>query len=89
MNNETENNQNMTVEEFVAKLKELKRKNEDGLDKAQEELDRLEESEPDCDGAKYEKWQDKYDLQQLLVDSFTENIEKINSYLVKYDTDKV
>lgn len=89
MANNAENNQDITVEEFLARLKVLKSKQEDELDRAQEKLDEIEAKEPDCDGAKYERWQEKYDTQQLLIESLTENLEKIDSYLEQYDTDKV
>lgn len=89
MANNAENNQDITVEEFVARLKVLKSKQEDELDRAQEKLDEIEAKEPDCDGANYERWQEKYDTQQLLIESLTENLEKIDSYLEQYDTDKV
>ena len=89
MNNNTEKHEEITVEEFVARLKQLKVKTETELEKAQEKLDDLEASEPDCDGAKYERWQEKYDSQQLIVDTLEENMEKINRYLAEYDTAEV
>lgn len=84
-----ENNHDMTVEEFVAELKKLKEQNEDLLDKAANKLAELEDNEPDSDGAKYERWQDKCDEQQCLIDAIEEKLEKINSYLNEYDTDEV
>ena len=85
----TEKNKDMTVEEFVAELKKLKQQNEDLLDKAIDKLAELEENEPDSDGVRYERWQDKCDEQQCLIDAIEERIEKINSYLNEYNTDEV
>lgn len=85
----TEKNKDMTVEEFVAELKKLKQQNEDLLDKAIDKLAELEENEPDSDGVRYERWQDKCDEQQCLIDAIEERMEKINSYLNEYDTDEV
>lgn len=89
MNNNAENNHEMTVEEFVARLKTLREKNEEKLAAAQDKLAELEDSEPDSDGVKYERWQDKYDQQQLLVESLEEILDKIDSYLKEYDVDEV
>ena len=89
MNNNAENNHEMTVEEFVARLKTLREKNEEKLATAQDKLAELEDAEPDSDGVKYERWQDKYDQQQLLVESFEEILDKIDSYLKEYDVDEV
>lgn len=84
----TEKNHDMTVEEFVAELKKLKEQNEDLLEKAMDKLADLEDKEPDSDGVRYERWQDKCDEQQYIIDVTEEKIEKINSYLEKYDTSK-
>ncbi len=89
MNNNAENNHEMTVEEFVARLKTLREKNEEKLAAAQDKLAELEDAEPDSDGVKYERWQDKYDQQQLLVESLEEILDKIDSYLKEYDVDEV
>jgi len=82
----TEKNHEMTVEEFVAELKKLKAQNEDLLEKAMDKLADLEDNEPDSDGARYERWQDKCDEQQCIIDAAEERLEKINSYLEQYDT---
>lgn len=89
MNNNAENNHKMTVEEFVARLKTLREKNEEKLAAAQDKLAELEDAEPDSDGVKYERWQDKYDQQQFLVESFEEILDKIDSYLKEYDVGEV
>lgn len=89
MNNNAEKNQGMTVEEFVAELKRLKVQTEDKLADAIDKMAEIEDAEPDCDGAKYERWQDKYDRQQMIIDCFEDNLEKINSYLEEYDTSEV
>lgn len=85
----TEKNHEMTVEEFVTELKRLKEQNEDLLDKATEKLADLEDNEPDSDGVKYERWQDKCDAQQCLIEAIEERLDKINSYLEEYDTSEV
>ena len=45
----------------------------------------LEDKEPDSDGVRYERWQDKCDEQQQLIDSYEETLEKIEEYLAQYD----
>ena len=81
----TEKNHEMTAEEFVAELKKLKAQNEDLLEKAMDKLADLEDKEPDSDGIRYERWQDKCDEQQQLIDSYEETLEKIEEYLAQYD----
>lgn len=88
MNNK-EKNHEMTVEEFVSELKRLKEQNEELLDEAVNKLADLEDNEPDSEGVKYERWQDKCDTQQCIIDAIEEKLEKINSYLAKYDTNEV
>ena len=85
--NNTEKKQDMTVEEFVIELKKLKEQNEEGLAAALEKLAEIEDNEPGCEGAKYERWLEKYEDQQLTVDVYEENLEKIDSYLAEYDTE--
>lgn len=89
MNNNAENNHEMTVEEFVARLKKLKEKNEEKLAAEQDKLSEIEDTEPDSDGVRYERWQEKYDQQQLIVESYEETLDKINAYLAEYDKGEV
>jgi hypothetical protein len=89
MNNNAENNHEMTVEEFVARLKKLKEKNEEKLAAEQDKLSEIEDAEPDSDGVRYERWQEKYDQQQLIVESYEETLDKINAYLAEYDKGEV
>lgn len=89
MNNNAENNHEMTVEEFVARLKKLKEKNEEKLAADQDKLSEIEDAEPDSDGVRYERWQEKYDQQQLIVESYEETLDKINAYLAEYDKGEV
>lgn len=89
MNNNAENNHEMTVEEFVARLKKLKEKNEEKLAAEQDKLSEIEDAEPDSDGVRYERWQEKYDQQQLIVESYEETLDKINAYLTEYDKGEV
>lgn len=89
MNNNAENNHEMTVEEFVARLKKLKEKNEEKLAAEQDKLSEIEDAEPDSDGVRYERWQEKYDQQQLIVESYEETLDKINAYLAEYDKSEV
>lgn len=89
MNNNAENNHEMTVEEFVARLKKFKEKNEEKLAAEQDKLSEIEDAEPDSDGVRYERWQEKYDQQQLIVESYEETLDKINAYLAEYDKGEV
>ena len=84
--NTKKNEKEMTREEFVAELKRLKDENEEKLAKALDVMSDIEDAEPCCEGVKYERWLDKYEDQQAIIDSYEDVLERIDEYLVTYDT---
>ena len=80
----------MTKEECISKLTNIRETTEEKLSKAEENLTDLETKEPDGDGVKYDRWLEKYEDAQILVDYYQEILDEIEETISSIDNnDKV
>lgn len=67
----------------IKNCEDLKLKAQDLREELQDKLEILEDKEPDSDGVIYEKWEERKDDLEEVLDSFDTVIEKIEQFKSK------